>query len=83
MISVVAWRAYQRGHPTISDQPTLNRRGHHYLGRTFTLDEPIVEGRGKIRVDDSTWRIEGEDMAVGTRIKVVAVDGVILKVEKA
>jgi hypothetical protein len=38
-----------------SDQPKLNRRGEQYVGRTFTLEEPIVNGHGKIRVDDSTW----------------------------
>jgi inner membrane protein len=82
VVSVVAWRAWQRGHPTVSDQPALNRRGHHYLDRVLTLDEPIVNGVGKVRVDDSTWRIEGDDAPAGTRIKVVAVDGVILKVDR-
>ena len=68
-------------HPTETDQPRLNRRGEQYIGRTFTLDEPIVNGLGKIRVDDSTWKIEGGDCAAGTRITVVGVDGVVLKVE--
>ncbi|MCB1881580.1 MAG: NfeD family protein [Gammaproteobacteria bacterium] len=79
--SVVLWRLLLDRHPTETDQPRLNRRGEQYIGRTFTLDEPIVNGLGKIRVDDSTWKIEGEDCIAGTRIRVVGVDGVVLKVE--
>jgi hypothetical protein len=79
--SVVLWRLLLDRHPTATDQPRLNRRGEQYVGRTFTLDEPMINGLGKIRVDDSTWKVEGEDCAAGTRVRVVGVDGVVLKVE--
>jgi membrane protein implicated in regulation of membrane protease activity len=55
-------------------------RGQRYVGRVFTLDEPIVNGRGKIRVDDTTWNIEGADLAAGVSVEVTSVDGTILKV---
>jgi len=80
--SVVLWRLLLDRHPTDTDQPRLNRRGEQYIGRAFTLDEPIVNGQGKIRVDDSTWKIEGEDCAAGSRVEVAGVDGVVLKVEQ-
>ena len=79
--SILAWRYYLRTHPTETDQPALNRRGEQYVGRTFTLAEPIVNGIGKIHVDDSTWKIEGNDCAAGSKVEVVGVDGVILKVQ--
>jgi membrane protein implicated in regulation of membrane protease activity len=81
--SIVAWRAYRGSHPTTTDEPTLNRRGAQYIGRVFTLDAPIVDGVGKIRVDDSTWKIEGADCAAGTKVKVVGIDNTMLKVEVA
>ena len=81
--SAVGWRAYVRRHPTETDQPTLNRRGEQYVGRTFTLAEAIVNGQGKITVDDSTWKIEGDDLPAGTRIQVTGVEGTVLKVESA
>jgi inner membrane protein len=81
VVTVIAWRMVQRKHPVESDQPKLNRRGEQYVGRTFTLEEPIVNGHGKIRVDDSTWRILGDDCAAGSKVKVTGVDGVLLKVE--
>lgn len=62
---------------------TLNRRAEQYIGQTYVLTEAIVNGRGKINVDDSTWKIEGGDLEEGARVKVVAVDGVVLKVEEA
>ena len=81
--SAVGWRAYVRRHPTETDQPTLNRRGEQYVGRTFTLKEAIVNGQGKITVDDSTWKIEGDDLPAGTKIQVTGVEGTVLKVESA
>ena len=72
---------YLRRHPIASDEPTLNRRGHQYVGRVFTLDAPIVNGVGKIRVDDSTWKVVGPDVPAGVRVRVSGVDGTVLQVE--
>ena len=83
VVSVAAGRWILKRHPIHSDEPRLNRRGEQYTGRVFTLEQPIVNGQGKIRVDDSTWKVEGADCASGTRVRVVGVDGVVLKVESA
>jgi membrane protein implicated in regulation of membrane protease activity len=79
--SFFAWRRF-RPAPAASDQPALNRRGQSYVGRTFTLGSPIVNGVGKLHVDDSQWRISGADAEAGAQVKVVAVDGATLKVER-
>ncbi len=83
VVSAVGWRAYLRRNPTQTDKPTLNRRGEQYVGRTFTLQEAIVNGQGKITVDDSTWKIEGDDLPAGTKIQVTGVEGTVLQVEVA
>ena len=80
--SFFVWRRFSPGNPA-SDQPALNRRGHSYVGRTFTLTVPIVNGFGTLHVDDSQWRISGADAGAGTQVKVVAVDGATLKIERA
>lgn len=82
VVSVTLGRAYIKKRPIETDRPNLNRRGAQYVGRTFTLSEPIVHGYGKIRVDDSTWKIEGADCPAGSQVKVIGVDGVVLKVEQ-
>ena len=81
--SLIAWRAYQRRHPTVSDEPNLNRRGAQYVGRVFTLDEAIVNGTGKIRVDDTTWKVSGADRPLGAKLRVTGVAGTVLTVEPA
>lgn len=83
IFSLTAFKRYQRAHPVTTDQPALNRRGEQYIGRNFTLEEAISNNTGVIRVDDSTWRITGADLPAGTTVRVVGVDGVILKVEAA
>ena len=83
VVAVVAWRRYREIHPPASDQPLLNQRGQQYAGRIFTLDQAIVNGDGKVEVDDSTWRVKGPDLPAGTRVRVVGVDGVIFIVESA
>ena len=81
VISVVLGRKWLTRHPIVSEQPRLNRRGEQYINRTFTLQEPIVNGLGKIKVDDSTWKIQGPECQAGQRVKVIGVDGVVLIVE--
>lgn len=81
VVSIVSWRFYLVRHPIKTDQPGLNRRGEQYVDRLFTLQDPIVNGRGRIKVDDSTWKIGGIDCAQGTKVRVVGVDGVVLLVE--
>lgn len=79
--AVFAWRRYREARPTVTDQPNLNRRGHQYIGRVFTLMEPIKNGEGKVTVDDSTWRVKGPDSTAGTTVRVTGIDGVIFIVE--
>ena len=78
--AVLAWRKYREARPAVTDQPNLNRRGRQYLGREFTLAEPIINGVGKVTVDDSTWRVRGPDLPEGTKVRVEDVDGTIFVV---
>jgi inner membrane protein len=60
----------------------LNRRADAFVGRVFTLEKPIIDGAGTVRIDDSIWRIAGPDLAAGSRVKVVSSDGGLLTVER-
>ena len=81
VVSIIAWRMVAKNKPAESDHPTLNRRGQQYVGRSFTLTEPVKDGIGKIKVDDSMWKITGIDCPAGTKVKVTEADGALLKVE--
>ena len=80
--SILVWRYWLRTSLTPpTDQPTLNRRAAQYIGRVFTLEQPIVNGRGRIRLEDTSWSVEGGDLPVGAVVRVAAVEGVVLRVE--
>lgn len=84
VVSILAARYWLKKHADDeTDQPLLNRRGEQYVGRIFSLEEAIVNGQGKIRVDDTIWKAQGEDSEVGAQVKVTGVDGVVLLVERA
>lgn len=82
LASVLAGRALTRGGgATAAD--TLNRRGEALVGRLFALDGPIVGGEGRIRVDDTVWRVVGPDLPAGTAIRIARLDGATLVAEAA
>ncbi len=80
--SIILWRRYGSQKETETDHPLLNKRGAQYVGRTFSLLEPIKNGRGKVKVDDSIWRVEGEDCPLGTQVIVTAVNGTLFEVKR-
>ncbi len=82
VVSVVGWRIYLKKHPIKTDSPVLNRRGEQYIGRIFALEEPIINGVGKIKVDDTTWKVAGEDLPATAKVRVVGIDGTVFRVSE-
>ncbi len=66
-----------------SDEPLLNQRAAQLVGRTATLEEPVVNGHGRIRIGDTMWRVTGQDMVAGTQVRVVAAGSNELAIEAA
>ncbi|TWB60885.1 hypothetical protein FBZ98_101216 [Rhizobium sp. ERR 922] len=81
VIVTLLGRRYLYNNNQVTDEPFLNQRGASLVGRTATLDQPIAEGRGRIRLNDTYWTVNGPDLPVGTRVKVVASNGRELTVE--
>lgn len=81
VFSIVMWRHYYLKNPILSDEPNLNRRGEQYIGRLITLQTPIVDGIGKIRLDDSSWKVQGPDCPAGKKVRIVALNNVVFSVE--
>jgi membrane protein implicated in regulation of membrane protease activity len=61
----------------------LNDRGRQLVGTVFRLEATMSGGEGRIRVDDSSWRITGPELLAGSEVRVVRVEGATLVVEKA
>lgn len=81
VIAIILWRVFGKKYVIETDQPLLNQRGSQYVGRTFNLYEPIENGQGKIKVDDSIWKVHGEDCDIHTKVKVIACRGTVFDVE--
>ncbi|KAF1705648.1 NfeD family protein [Pseudoxanthomonas suwonensis] len=82
-VSIQVYRRWFRGRGRQSDRPLLNRRAEQNIGLVVPLDQAIVAGRGRIKVGDAFWTVEGPDLPAGTLVRVVAVDGMVLKVQQA
>jgi membrane protein implicated in regulation of membrane protease activity len=80
--SVLGWYKFGRKLPGGTDDATLNRRGESLIGRSGTLVEAIVNGRGRVKLGDSAWSAEGEDAPAGAKVLVTGVRGAVLTVER-
>jgi inner membrane protein len=82
--AVPLWRRLARGDAGGSESnPFLNRRAEALVGRVFTLEKPIIDGAGTVRIGDTVWRVAGPDTPAGTRVKIVHVSGADLTVAAA
>ncbi|MFD0391040.1 NfeD family protein [Tistrella bauzanensis] len=54
--------------------PTLRHRPQR------VVEEAIRSGRGRVRLGDGSWSATGPDLATGTPVTVVAMDGTVLQV---
>ena len=83
LVTIGLWVQWQRGRKVQSDRPYLNRRADRFTGQEAVLDEPIVEGFGRLVLDDTVWRVAGPDLPAGQRVRIVGNDGAVLKVMPA
>jgi len=84
ILSLVGWRKWSKNH--VQDDPdsgVLNQRGKALVGRKTLLVEAIVNGVGRVQVDDTFWRVNGDDLDQGKLVLIVDVEGATLKVEAA
>lgn len=82
LVSIGLWLKF-RGPGVASDRPFLNQRAHRFIGQEAVLDEPIRDGIGRLALGDTVWRVQGPDLAAGSRVRIVDADGALLKVEAA
>ncbi len=78
--SIAVYRKHFRQDAERNDQPLLNRRAEHFIGKNFVLESAIVNGSGRLKIGDAFWTVAGEDLPVGTRVRVVQSDGMVLTV---
>ena len=83
LTAVLVALKYLRSNPLHSDRPLLNERAVQHIGQCYDLIDPIVNGRGSVKIGDSIWRVEGPELPKGARVRVLGADGTLLKVAPA
>ena len=78
--AVPLWRRFAHPKPNAGSNRFLNKRADGLVGRVCTLEKPIVDGIGTVRIDDTIWRVAGPDAAAGSRVRIVEADGASLTV---
>ena len=66
-----------------SEVGDLNDRGSQLVGKTAVLTDAIANGSGRVKIGDTTWRVQGDDTKAGSKVRVVSADGGTLTVEPA
>ncbi|MFN4161585.1 MAG: NfeD family protein [Stenotrophomonas sp.] len=82
VVSIQCYRRWGRSHARQSDAPLLNRRAEQLIGRVVVIDQDIVAGKGRAKIVDAVWVVAGPDLPAGSRVRVVAVEGMTLKVQQ-
>lgn len=78
--NIFIWQ-YAKRRPKTSSHNHLNQKDKQFLGKTYSLQEPIVNGRGKIKIGDTVWLVSGPDQNKGSVVRVIGMNGTILDVQ--
>jgi membrane protein implicated in regulation of membrane protease activity len=66
---------------TARGKPSLVNSPDRLIGALATVEDPIIAGRGKIRLGDAVWLARGPELERGRAVRVTAVAGTVLSVE--
>lgn len=81
-ISFVVFRRLFRRNSVPSLDPLLNKRYARLIGHVITLDSPIVNGQGRIAVNDTSMLVTGPDLPAGTKVRIAGIEGAVLVIEE-
>ncbi|MBE2897671.1 NfeD family protein [Pasteurellaceae bacterium 20609_3] len=80
--SMVWWRVQHQKDQADDSHNELNQRGVAMIGQTGRVLAFADSGIGRGQFGDTTWRIQGQQLRIGDNVKVIAVQGITLCVEK-
>lgn len=61
---------------------TLNQTSKNLIGKILKLEHPIKNGKSRVRINDTIWRVEGPDLPAGVKIEVIDLNGNTLIVDE-
>lgn len=81
--SLFWWRVMQKNRGRSNDDADkLGSRQQQLMGMRLVLDTPLHNGKGRVKLNDAAWPVEAdEDYPAGTRVEVIEVSGITLRVK--
>ncbi|UNM95484.1 NfeD family protein [Ignatzschineria rhizosphaerae] len=80
---VIGVKVYKGKDRDIESHHLNQIRGAEYIGKTYTLTMDITNNNGRLPLGDSVWNIQGENLPMGTQIRITKVVGNTLHYDKA
>ena len=80
IVSIMIGRNWYGARNVVDEPDRLNKRTARLVGRDAVLSEAIVNGRGRVAIDDGWWSVSGTDLPKGRRVRIVDADGSVLRV---
>lgn len=84
IVAALLWATWLKRKPTAGeDNASLNQRGRQMVGLHGHLLEQPENGYSRIRIGDSTWRVNcSENLSLGEEVVVTGVEGNTLRVRR-
>lgn len=81
LVAVFLWWRCLNARKKQPQGEVLNQRGQQLVGRRLRLDSALVNGRGNVRIGDSSWPVFADhDLPANSEVVVIAVEGILLKI---
>ena len=81
LVCVYLWYRWMRHRERHQQPNSLNQRGNQLIGTLLTLDAPLINGIGHVKLGDSSWRVQADqDLPAGTQVIVTGVEGITLHI---
>ena len=81
LVCVYLWYRWMRHRERHQQPNSLNQRGNQLIGTHLTLDAPLINGIGHVKLGDSSWRVQADqDLPAGTQVIVTGVEGITLHI---
>jgi len=77
------WRKQFRKDKQSDAQRELNQKQKQLIGQTLVLEDDFPAGKGRIKLGDTTWSAQSEQLiSAGSIVEVTAVNGILLTIQK-
>lgn len=78
MMTFLWWKIFRRYNEQ-TDHPELNNRALQIVGRVIVLEQPVLNGQGRIQIGDTFWAVRSDtDLDAGTTAIVRGCEGMTL-----